>query len=98
MKIHAYLNFAGTAEAAFRFYGQVLGGTLTEIHRFGSMPPQDGFQLTMTAEVCAIDQWTTSSAGRSVIPQSFVDAIGLTERTVTLEPSESGYRYRCHLA
>lgn len=46
MKIHAYLNFDGKAEEAFRFYAKVLGGTLTEVHRFGSMPPQEGFELT----------------------------------------------------
>jgi PhnB protein len=46
MKIHAYLNFDRKAEEAIRFYEKVLGGTLTEIHRFGSMPQQDGFELT----------------------------------------------------
>jgi PhnB protein len=46
MKIHAYLNFEGGTEEAFRFYEKVLGGKLTEIHRFGSMPAQDGFELT----------------------------------------------------
>ncbi len=46
MKLNPYLNYAGRAEEAFRFYEAVLGGTLTEIHRFGSMPPQDGFELS----------------------------------------------------
>jgi PhnB protein len=46
MKIHAYLNFDGKAEAAFRFYEKVLGGTLSEIHRFGSMSQDGGFELT----------------------------------------------------
>jgi PhnB protein len=46
MKIHAYLNFDDKAEAAFRFYEKVLGGTLSEIHRFGSMPQDGGFELT----------------------------------------------------
>ena len=46
MKLHAYLNFDNQAEEALRFYEQVLGGTLTDIHRFGSMPPQEGFELT----------------------------------------------------
>jgi PhnB protein len=46
MKIHAYLTFDGKAEEAFRFYGKVLAGTMTEVHRFGSMPPMDGFELT----------------------------------------------------
>jgi PhnB protein len=46
MKIHAYLNFEDKTEDAFRFYEKVLGGKLTEIYRFGIMPPQDGFELT----------------------------------------------------
>lgn len=46
MKIHPYLNFEGKTEEAFRFYEKVLGGKLSEIHRFGSMPAQDGFELT----------------------------------------------------
>lgn len=43
MKIHPYLTFPGTAEAAMRFYEQCLGGTLTEMHRFGAMPGGDKF-------------------------------------------------------
>lgn len=46
MKIHPYLNFNGKTEEAFRFYAQALGGTLTEIHRFGSMPSQGRVELT----------------------------------------------------
>lgn len=46
MKIHPYLNFDGRTEEAFRFYQKALGGTLTEFHRFGAMPPQEGFELT----------------------------------------------------
>jgi PhnB protein len=46
MKIHAYLNFEDKTEEAFRFYEKVLGGKLTEIYRFGIMPPQEGFELT----------------------------------------------------
>lgn len=45
MKVHPYLNFAGNAEEAMRFYERALGGRLTEIHRFGSMPTE-GFELT----------------------------------------------------
>jgi PhnB protein len=46
MKIHPYLNFANRTEEAFRFYEKALGGKLTEFHRFGSMPQQDGLELT----------------------------------------------------
>ncbi len=46
MDINPYLNFDGKTEEAFRFYEKVLRGKLTEIHRFGSMPQGDGFELT----------------------------------------------------
>ena len=46
MKIHSYLNFADKTEEAFRFYEKVLGGKLTEIHRFGSIPQDGSFELT----------------------------------------------------
>jgi PhnB protein len=46
VKIHGYLNFDGRTEEAFRFYEKVLGGKLTEIHRFGSVPEGSGFELT----------------------------------------------------
>jgi PhnB protein len=46
MKIHPYLNFDNKTEEAFRFYEEVLGGKLTEIHRFGSMPQQGGVELS----------------------------------------------------
>jgi PhnB protein len=46
MKVHTYLNFHDKAEAAMRFYEKALGGKLTEIHRFGSMPAEGGFELT----------------------------------------------------
>lgn len=38
MKLSPYLNFPGNTEEAMRFYADALGGTLTEIHRFGSIP------------------------------------------------------------
>lgn len=46
MKLHAYLNFDGRTEEALTFYADVLGGTLGEVHRFGSMPEDAGFPLT----------------------------------------------------
>jgi len=41
MKIYPYLNFPGTAEEAMKFYEKCLGGKLSEVHRFGSMPGAD---------------------------------------------------------
>ena len=43
---HIYLNFEDETEPAFRFYEKVLGGKLTEFHRFGGMPPVGSFELT----------------------------------------------------
>ncbi len=54
---------------------------------------QNGGQVTMTAQVCAITQASSSNAGRTIVPQGFVDAIGLSERTVTLVPTDTGYRF-----
>lgn len=38
MNICPYLNFPGNTEEAMTFYEKALGGKLTEIHRFGTMP------------------------------------------------------------
>ena len=40
--ISTYLTFNGTTEEAFNFYKSVFGGEFTEIHKFNTMPPQDG--------------------------------------------------------
>jgi PhnB protein len=38
VNISPYLNFPGNTEEAMKFYERALGGKLTEIHRFGTMP------------------------------------------------------------
>lgn len=38
MNLSPYLNFPGNAEEAMKFYEQALGGKLTEVFRFGTMP------------------------------------------------------------
>ncbi len=38
MNVSPYLNFPGNTEEAMKFYEQALGGTLSAIHRFGTMP------------------------------------------------------------
>lgn len=38
MNLSPYLNFPGTTEEAMTFYEKALGGKLTEIHRFGTIP------------------------------------------------------------
>ena len=41
MQIAPYLNFPGTCREAFQFYAKCLGGTLGDIHTFGSSPMKD---------------------------------------------------------
>ena len=38
VKLRAHLCFGGTCEEAFRFYQQVLGGSLTTMLRYGDSP------------------------------------------------------------
>ncbi len=38
MKINAYVNFDGTCAQAFRFYAEVLGGTIGFMQTFGESP------------------------------------------------------------
>jgi PhnB protein len=42
MKINPYLNFDGTAEAAFTFYKGVFGGEFLSFQRFSDVPDADG--------------------------------------------------------
>ena len=39
--INTYLNFPGTAEAAFKFYKSVFGGEYTGVNRYADMPDTD---------------------------------------------------------
>jgi PhnB protein len=42
-RVTTYLNFKGTAEEAFRFYGSVFGSEITQpIARMGDMPAEPG--------------------------------------------------------
>jgi PhnB protein len=38
MQLHTYVNYGGNCEAAFRFYEQHLGGTITMLMRHGEQP------------------------------------------------------------
>jgi PhnB protein len=41
MQINPYLNFDGQCEAAFKFYAEVLGGTIEALFRFGETPASE---------------------------------------------------------
>ena len=42
MQLNHYLNFQGTAEAAFNFYKSVFGGEFSYLTRYGELPQEDG--------------------------------------------------------
>ena len=76
MKIHPYLNFEGKTEQAFRLYESVLGGTLTEIHRFGSMPQEDGFQLTPEQENLVLHVGLELPDGQMIMASDMIEGMG----------------------
>ena len=49
MKLNSYLNFAGNAEEAFRFYKSVFGGEFTSVVRFKDLP-MPGVKIPKEAE------------------------------------------------
>lgn len=76
MKIHPYLNFAGKAEAAFRFYESVLGGKLTEIHRFGSMPQDGSFTLTAEQKAFVMHVGLELPDGQMLMASDMIEGMG----------------------
>src|SRR5690606_13300527 len=81
MKIHVYLNFDGKAEEAMRLYERVLGGKLTDIHRFGSMPPQEGFELTPEQENYVLHVALQLPDGQMLMASDMIAGVG-PERVV----------------
>lgn len=81
MRIHAYLNFEGRTEEAFRFYEKVLGGRLTEIHRFGSMPQGGGFELTPEQQNRVLHVALEFPDGQMIMASDTIEGMGpkLTE-------------------
>lgn len=76
MKIHPYLNFADKAEEAFRFYEKALGGKLTEIHHFGSMPAQEGFELTAEQKALVMHVALELPDGQMVMASDTIAGMG----------------------
>ena len=76
MKIHTYLNFENTTEEAFRFYEKVLGGKLTEIHRFGSMPQDGGFELTPEQKNLVMHVGLELSDGQMIMGSDMLPGMG----------------------
>ena len=42
-QVSTYLNFPGTAEAAFQHYKEIFGGEFTAFARMGDAPPMEGY-------------------------------------------------------
>ena len=78
MKIHPYLNFEGKTEEAFRFYEKALGGKLTEIHRFGSMPQQEGFELTPEQKALVLHVGLQLPDGEMIMASDMIAGMGPT--------------------
>ena len=76
MKIHGYLNFDGKAEEAFRFYEKVLGGKLTEVHRFSSMPHDGAFQLTPEQKNLVLHVGLQLSDGQMLMASDVLEGFG----------------------
>ena len=76
MKVHAYLNFDGQTEEAFRFYAKVLGGKLTEIHRFGSMPPESGFNPTSAQKNLVMHVGLELPDGQMLMASDMIEGMG----------------------
>lgn len=78
MKISPYLNFDNKTEEAFRFYEKALGGTLTEIHRFGSMPSQEGFELTPEQKALVMHVGLELPDGQVIMASDMITGMGPT--------------------
>lgn len=59
-----------------RFYEKALGGKLTEIHRFGSMPKQDGFSLTPEQEAMVMHVGLELSDGQMIMASDTLPGLG----------------------
>ena len=76
MKIHPYLNFDGKTEEVFRFYERALGGKLTEIHRFGAMPQQDGMTLTPAQQNMVMHVGLQLPDGQMIMASDMIAGMG----------------------
>jgi PhnB protein len=76
MKIHPYLNFDGNTEKAFRFYEKVLGGTLTEIHRFSTMPPQQTVEMTEEQKNRVMHVGLSLPGGQMIMASDTMEGMG----------------------
>lgn len=74
MKAVCYLTFDGTAEAAFTFYAQALGGELTEVHRFGGMPGSEAMPPALAQRVMHVG--LTLPGGATIMASDTMPGMG----------------------
>ena len=85
MKVTTYLNFDGDCGPAFRFYAEVLGGTIGFMQTFGDSPmadelPADKRDHVVHARLDIGDQvlMGSDSPGQYEKPQGFGVSLGVT--------------------
>jgi PhnB protein len=87
VQLSTHLNFNGECEAAFKFYGQVLGGKITFSMTWGEMPGADQFpaethKLIMHTSLSVGDQvlmGADSPPGRYEKPQGITVSVSLKD-------------------
>jgi PhnB protein len=90
MQISPYLNFPGQAEEAMNFYAQALGGTLTPIHRFGTMPGSENLPEAMKNRVMHVG--LDLPGGGRIMASDTVEGMGPphvagTNMSISIHPS-----------
>ncbi len=91
-RVSTYLNFMGTTEEAFAFYGSVFGTTPTEPMRMGDMPSgPDGPQLSAAEQRMIAHIELPILAGHVLMGTDMLESMGHELRvgnniTVNLEP------------
>jgi PhnB protein len=61
VQVNPYLNFDGQCEAAFRFYAEVLGGTIEALFRFAETPASMCRPVSATGSCTPGWWWATRS-------------------------------------
>lgn len=78
MTIHPYLNFDGKTEEALRFYEKILGGKLSDIHRYDSMPQEEGCELTPEQKNLVMHVSLQLPDGQMIMASDMIQGMGPT--------------------
>lgn len=89
MQIHTYLNVENKTEEAFRFYEKVLGGKMTEVHRFGSMPQEGGFELTPEQKKLVMHVGLELSDGQMIMGSDRFPGMGPGLKTLRFDSGQA---------